>query len=1460
MRPVTPRFGGGASALVTRLPVLVGVLVIVAWGLAHTEAAPPAGQVPIDTTYVDTPYLLRTLEVNAGTGTACRFLLEVARPRWQVQLHDSRVNPPLRLTYTVPDPNLGFFEDVLDGTTATPPAGSHWMLIGSQRAANVGGGCSTADASFRADWLIDWVRAAATTPTPTPSPSPTPPPTADFTWTATAPNTVAFDGSPSTAVPPATIVGYNWNFGSPPASTEQKPTHVFPAPGLYDVTLTVQDSNGQTDPVTKQVRVLGEPVVNSLADKPLSDLTSKLCDTGGTIGDPPVPECTLRAAIQAVNNGGGASIKFNIAASSPTIALLSALPEVTSTVSIDGRTQSGGWVTIDGSGASGADGLVFRAGSNQVHGLALTSFAESAIVLAGSGSTVAGNRLGTDVSGSASASVKWGVVIIGGGNTIGGGSPADMNVILGSSAGLQLSSGDGNAVRGNRIGVNTAGTAVLVSGGSFGVLVGGSDTTPARNTTIADNVIAGYERNVVVFGNGTDHTQVTGNRIGTVASGGTGAIENVRFDGSPQPTISGNTIVGVRAGGSDLAIAGRMEIDVVAGSKPGTVGLSFRTPGSSASTGGNPGIGARVTGNTIGLDQLGAAHLQSFTNGILLWSDAAGATIAGNRVAGHGDDEIEIYGGGTNAVDDNIVGLLGTPVSRGVTLHSSAFSNIGVGAGNTVGDSTTGILLDAVTDTQVKNNRVGVDVAGTTAHPNNVGIEVRDGLRTSIEGNQISGNQQQGILASGPASVADNRIGTTGDGTAPIPNGVGILVARGNSAVGANVIAFNRGRGVDIAAGAGAAVVTNSIFGNGQIGIDNRDNLPAAPAVAGVFRPASTGTTTRTWVLVRGLPTTGDGKVELFGNDDCSGAPQGRVVLVTLGALDPGKDYRLFTVLGHPELHGYTATFTDTGSVRTSDISGCVSDATSTDGDADGVPDGIEALGPFGPGAAARQDQVAIPTDSGQFVGFQTSVGRFTSLKPVDTPSAPLPAGTSLAFGVVAFRIEGVAPGGTAGVTVALPTGATATGYLKYGPQSAGGASSWYSFAFDAASGTGVGAALAPSDYGDGVLRRAVALTFVDGRRGDANLAVDGVIDDPGGVADVPANQVPACAARTLTLAAGATSSVAPSCTDDSPSLTYSIATQGTKGTASVVAGQLQYVAGASATGTDTFSYRASDGVSDSAPATVTVTITSANAVPTCQPLAGNVAPGSAVDVSPACSDGDGDALTYAIASQGTKGTASIAGGKLHYVATTGATGTDSFTYTANDGRGGTSVPASVAITISSTPPPPAGELRVTVEDALVLLPPAARGNDDREADSRRRRSRDTLSRLGLPLDDRSESAGLIALGGTFRAEDGSRLRCGDSVTLALGPMTETVVGASFRNVLGQCIYARSFRDRDRAGLSLVILDITRGRWAAVGRPSPALTPAVLGSPVRVLLGIGSREGSASVTLSKRGSAWVLRD
>ena len=79
-----------------------------------------------------------------------------------------------------------------------------------------------------------------------------PVPSARFTANITqgcAPLTVNFT-SQSTAVPPATLTGYSWNFGDG-TSIVQNPTHTYTLPGVYTVSLTVTDSQGCDSTKTK---------------------------------------------------------------------------------------------------------------------------------------------------------------------------------------------------------------------------------------------------------------------------------------------------------------------------------------------------------------------------------------------------------------------------------------------------------------------------------------------------------------------------------------------------------------------------------------------------------------------------------------------------------------------------------------------------------------------------------------------------------------------------------------------------------------------------------------------------------------------------------------------------------------------------------------------------------------------------------------------------------------------------------------------------------------------------------------------------------------------------------------------------------------------------------------------------------------------------------------------------------
>ena len=123
----------------------------------------------------------------------------------------------------------------------------------------------------------------------------------------------------------------------------------------------------------------------------------------------------------------------------------------------------------------------------------------------------------------------------------------------------------------------------------------------------------------------------------------------------------------------------------------------------------------------------------------------------------------------------------------------------------------------------------------------------------------------------------------------------------------------------------------------------------------------------------------------------------------------------------------------------------------------------------------------------------------------------------------------------------------------------------------------------------------------------------------------------------------------------DSANLTYSIVTNGTKGSvviSNAATGAYTYTPNANANGTDTFTFKANDGTADSNTATITVTITAVNDAPTA--AAQNVASNedTAADITLTASDTEGDTLTYTVVDGPTHGMLSSGTGEnLTYTA-----------------------------------------------------------------------------------------------------------------------------------------------------------------------------------------------------------------
>ncbi len=200
-------------------------------------------------------------------------------------------------------------------------------------------------------------------------------------------------------------------------------------------------------------------------------------------------------------------------------------------------------------------------------------------------------------------------------------------------------------------------------------------------------------------------------------------------------------------------------------------------------------------------------------------------------------------------------------------------------------------------------------------------------------------------------------------------------------------------------------------------------------------------------------------------------------------------------------------------------------------------------------------------------------------------------------------------------------------------------------------------------------------------------------------------------------------SAVLPAVDADGDTLTYTLRSNGTKGVAAITdlaSGAFTYTPQVDVSGTDSFTFTVSDGKKDSAIATVNITITPINDAPVAVTKAITVAEDGFVNSSLIGTDVDGDVLTYSIATNGSKGIATItdaANGAFTYVPQGNVNGADSFTFKVNDGTlDSAAVTVNVNITSVNDPPvaesmsvvtnedsPASGQLRASDIDSTAL-------------------------------------------------------------------------------------------------------------------------------------------------------------
>jgi hypothetical protein len=138
--------------------------------------------------------------------------------------------------------------------------------------------------------------------------------------------------------------------------------------------------------------------------------------------------------------------------------------------------------------------------------------------------------------------------------------------------------------------------------------------------------------------------------------------------------------------------------------------------------------------------------------------------------------------------------------------------------------------------------------------------------------------------------------------------------------------------------------------------------------------------------------------------------------------------------------------------------------------------------------------------DGGYVTLITDSAYTFANMRAVTNPSpGNAPAGVNFPVGFFQYAIEGVPTGGSATVTMLLPPGVTVNTFYKYG------STGWYQFLYQVATATG---AEIFDDDNDGDTDR-IVLHFVDGSRGDDDLAANGRIVEPGAPASA-VNRPPA--------------------------------------------------------------------------------------------------------------------------------------------------------------------------------------------------------------------------------------------------------------------------------------------------------------------------------------------------------------
>jgi uncharacterized repeat protein (TIGR03803 family) len=497
---------------------------------------------------------------------------------------------------------------------------------------------------------------------------------------------------------------------------------------------------------------------------------------------------SLRQAILDANGTTCASnllISFNIPGLGvQTIAPTSALPIITSSVTIDGYTQPGAssntlssadnavlLIELSGTNLPSNYGLRCDANDCTVRGLVINRFAAQVVLEYVTNAVVEGNFLGPDPTGTNTLNSVNGVLITGGaGHRVGGITAAARNVIAGDSyVGINVDSCPGLKVLGNFIGLGADGLTAMPC--SWGIDLGTcSQTQIGGSAPGARNVIGGNSYGCWISGGSNNVIQ--GNFVGTDASG---TIRRPNVDGLVLQETPNNLIGGSGPGEGNLFSGNQTGVyldgagasnNIIAGNLigPDVTGTNLL---------GNSSYGLTIVGgpgNTVGGTSPGARNVicgNDFAGIALSFPTATGNVIQGNFI---GPDVT-----GTNALGSG---------GYGIYMESSASGNLIGGttaaARNVIARNLHGIAIVSGSNNIIRGNFIGTDATGMKGLGNSeygliLGPDALGTLFGGVlpgAGNLVSANGYDGLQIQGTGTVIQgNLVGTDASGMNALFNG-----------------------------------------------------------------------------------------------------------------------------------------------------------------------------------------------------------------------------------------------------------------------------------------------------------------------------------------------------------------------------------------------------------------------------------------------------------------------------------------------------------------------------------------------------------------------------------------------------------------------------------------------------------------------------------------------------------------